>query len=246
MPYDDAVKMSKEEWLIAIGMSPDEVPEKIILEGTWWHKERYPVRLEYLTKVKELKFPDMYLGEYEGSTIMFCCAYGAPRAVEPVHIFGVLGTKKVIQIGSCGGLQPDVQTGDIVIPTTSHVGEGASQYYGQSISSTASYGLVESADRALTNLGLKTHVGTHISTSALLQQSDEQVEKWQQAGLLGVDMETSAVYSVAEYFKMQRVSMLFVWDELLNNRTWLDEFSATEKSMQTAANRAIFEVALKL
>lgn len=238
--------MSRDEWLLAIGMSSDEVPEKIILEGTWWHKERYPVRLEYLTKVRELKFPDMYLGEYEGSTIMFCCAYGAPRAVEPVHIFGVLGTKKVIQIGSCGGLQPDVQTGDIVIPTTSHVGEGASQYYGQSISSTASYGLVESADRALTNLGLKTHVGTHISTSALLQQSDEQVEKWQQAGLLGVDMETSAVYSAAEYFKMQRVSMLFVWDELLNNRTWLDEFSAAEKSTQTAANRAIFEVALKL
>jgi len=246
MPYDHEVKMSRDEWLLAIGMSSDEVPEKIILEGTWWHKERYPVRLEYLTKVRELKFPDMYLGEYEGSTIMFCCAYGAPRAVEPVHIFGVLGTKKVIQIGSCGGLQPDVQTGDIVIPTTSHVGEGASQYYGQSISSTATHGLVESADRALTNLGLKTHVGAHISTSALLQQSDEQVEKWQQAGLLGVDMETSAVYSAAEYFKMQRVSMLFVWDELLNNRTWLDEFSAAEKSKQTAANRAIFEVALKL
>jgi purine-nucleoside phosphorylase len=246
MPYDHAVKMSRDEWLLAIGVSSDEVPEKIILEGTWWHKERYPVRLEYLTKVRELKFPDMYLGEYEGSTIMFCCAYGAPRAVEPVHIFGVLGTKKVIQIGSCGGLQPDVQTGDIVIPKTSHVGEGASQYYGQSISSTATDGLVESADRALTNLGLKTHIGTHISTSALLQQSDEQVEEWQQAGLLGVDMETSAVYSAAEYFKMQRVSMLFVWDELLNNRTWLDEFSAAEKSKQTAANRAIFEVALKL
>ena len=193
-----------------------------------------------------MQFPDMYLGEYEGSKIMFCCAYGAPRAVEPVHIFGVLGTKKVIQIGSCGGLQPNVQTGDVVIPTISQVGEGASQYYGQMVSSTASHGLVESADRVLTKLGLKTHVGAHISTSALLQQSDEQVENWQQAGLLGVDMETSAVYSAAEYFSMQRVSMLFVWDELLNHRTWLDEFSVAEKLKQTEANRIIFEVALKL
>ena len=169
--------MSKDEWLTAIGMTVDEIPEKIILEGTWWQKERYPVRLEYLTKVRELKFPDMYLGEYEGSKVMFCCAYGAPRAVEPVHIFGVLGTKKVIQIGSCGGLQPNIQTGDIVIPTTSFIGEGASQYYGQLVSSTATQGLVESADRVLTNLGLKTFVGAHISTSALLQQSDEVVEK---------------------------------------------------------------------
>ena len=238
--------MSKDEWLTAIGMTVDEIPEKIILEGTWWHKERYPVRLEYLTKVRELKFPDMYLGEYDGSKVMFCCAYGASRAVEPVHIFGVLGTKKVIQIGSCGGLQPNIQTGDIVIPTTSFIGEGASQYYGQLVSSTATQGLAESADRALTNLGLRTFVGEHISTSALLQQSDEEVEKWQQRGLLGVDMETSAVYSAAEYFKMQRVSMLFVWDELLNRRTWLDEFSATETLKQSEANRSIFEVALKL
>ena len=246
MPYDREVEMSRDEWLTAIGMTSDEIPEKIILEGTWWHKERYPVRLDYLTKVRELKFPDMYLGQFEGSSVMFCCAYGAPRAVEPVHIFGILGSKKVIQIGSCGGLQPNVQTGDIVIPTISQVGEGASQYYGQMVSSTASNGLVEIADRVLTKLGLKTHIGAHISTSALLQQSDEQVKNWQQAGLLGVDMETSAVYSAAEYFSMQRVSMLFVWDELFNHRTWLDEFSVAEKLKQTEANRIIFEVALKL
>ena len=238
--------MSKDEWLTAIGMTVDEIPEQIILEGTWWQKERYPVRLEYLTKVRELKFPDMYLGEHEGSKVMFCCAYGASRAVEPVHIFGVLGTKKVIQIGSCGGLQPNIQTGDIIIPATSFIGEGASQYYGQLVSSTATQRLVESANRALTNFGFRTFVGAHISTSALLQQSDEVVEKWQQRGLLGVDMETSAVYSTAEYFKMQRVSMLFVWDELLNHRTWLDEFSATETLKQAKANRSIFEVALKL
>lgn len=240
------MRMSKDEWLTAIGMTPDEVPNKIILEGTWWYKERYPARLEYLTKVRELKFPDMYLGEHEGSTVMFCCAYGAPRVVEPVHIFGLLGTRKVIQIGSCGGLQPTIQTGDVVIPTTSFIGEGASQYYGQTISSSATKELVTIADRALTSNGLKTHVGRHISTSALLQQSDEQIGKWQQRGLLGVDMETSAVYSAAGFFNMQRVSMLFVWDELLNHRTWLDEFSTVEKSRQLEANRLIFEVALTL
>lgn len=238
--------MSKDEWLQAIGMSLDEIPQKIILEGTWWHKERYPVRLEYLTKVRELKFPDMYLGEFEGSKVMFCCAYGAPRAVEPVHIFGTLGTEKVIQIGSCGGLQPNIQTGDVVIPMISHIGEGASQYYGQTICSTASDDLVESADRMLTSLGQRTYIGAHISTSALLQQSDEQVEKWKERGLLGVDMETSAVYSAAEFFKMKRVAMLFVWDELLKKRTWLDEFSSAEKLKQTQANQLIFEVALKI
>jgi len=233
------MKMSKADWLAAIGMNTEEVPEKIILEGTWWYKDRYPVRLEYLTNVRELKFPDMYLGEYKGDKVMFCCAYGASRVVEPIHIFGILGTKKVIQIGSCGGLQPD-------IPRTSIIGEGASQYYGHSDKSIASQDLLDTANNKLVSRNLTTHLGSHISTSALLQQSDKQISEWQYMGLLGVDMETSAVYSAATYFDMKRVSMLFVWDELLKNRTWLDEFSVTEKIRQTEANRAIFEVALQL
>lgn len=240
------MKMTKADWLAAIGMSAEEVPEKIILEGTWWSKDRYPVRLEYLTNVRELKFPDMYLGEYKGDKVMFCCAYGASRVVEPIHIFGILGTKKVIQIGSCGGLQPNVITGDIVIPSTSIIGEGASQYYGHSIESIASPDLLDKANHQLISRHLTTHLGSHISTSALLQQSDKQIREWKQKGLLGVDMETSAVYSAATYFNMKRVSMLFVWDELLKNRTWLDEFSVTEKIRQTKANLAIFEVALQL
>jgi purine-nucleoside phosphorylase len=240
------MKMSKNDWLTAIGMNSDEVPEKIILEGTWWQRERYPLRLAYLTNVRELRFPDLYLGDYEGSKLMFCCAYGASRAVEPVHIFGILGTRRVIQIGSCGGLQPNLQTGDIVIPTTSLIGEGASQYYGHSVSSIASQNLVSEANRALISHGFTTHLGSHISTSALLQQSDNQITEWQKMGLLAVDMETSAVYSAASYFNMERVSMLFIWDELLKHRTWLDAFSATEKSKQLEANREIFEVALKL
>ncbi len=240
------MKMSKNQWLSAIGMTIDEVPRKIILEGTWWHKLRYPMRLEYLTEVRELNFPDMYLGKFEGSKIMYCCAYGASRAVEPVHIFGLLGTSRVIQIGSCGGLQQKIKTGDILIPTDSFIGEGASQYYGQIIKSTATKHLVERANQELMTLGLTTHIGPHISTSALLQQSQELIKNWHTKGLYGVDMETSAVFSAAEYFKMDRVSLLFVWDELLEGRSWLDEFSEDEKLRQLRANRSIFEVALKL
>jgi len=244
--YNDEMQMSQSEWLNAIGLTSDEIPEKIILEGTWWHKSRYPMRLEYLTNVRELNFPDMYLGEFGGRIIMFCCAYGAPRAVEPVHIFGLLGSKKVIQIGSCGGLQKDIETGDVVIPTSSLIGEGASQYYGQTTQSTPTQSLVKSAQEALVSSGLTTHLGPHISTSALLQQPVGQIKEWEERGLFGVDMETSAVFSAAEYFNMERVSMLFVWDELLEGRTWLHEFSAEEKKRQSEANQLIFEVALKL
>jgi hypothetical protein len=45
---------------------------------------------------------------------------------------------------------------------------------------------------------------------------------------------------------MQRVSMLFVWDELLEGRTWLHEFSVEEQKRQSEANQLIFEAALKI
>jgi purine-nucleoside phosphorylase len=41
-------------------------------------------------------------------------------------------------------------------------------------------------------------MGRHISTFVLLQQSDKWVEELQQSGLLGVNIETSAVYSASE------------------------------------------------
>jgi uridine phosphorylase len=240
------MNLNREDWLKAIGLREDEVPETIILEGTWWHKERYKMRLAHLSEVRELKFPDMYWGRYQGKAVMFCCAYGAPRAVEPVHVFGSLGTKTVIQIGSCGALQVGVHTGDIILPERAVIGEGASQYYGGAGLSVATPELVETAQKMFESRDFTTHRGLHLTTSALFPQSKELIQKWLELGYLGVDMETSAVFSAARHFGMRCASFLFAWDELLRNRTWLDTSEVEEQEKQQAANKAIFEVALEL
>lgn len=240
------MNLSREGWLECAGLSENEIPDALILEGTWWYKERYKMRLAYLSNVRELNFPDMFLGSYKSKKIMFCCAYGAPRAVEPVHVFGSLGTKRVIQIGSCGGLQENVHTGDILLSERAKIGEGASQYYAKTDVSEADPGLLAVARESFEKQGFKVHQGLHLTTSALFAQPPEQVKTWQEAGYLGVDMETSAVFSAASFFKMQAASFLFVWDELLKARTWLDSFSPEEQLKQAAANRAIFETALEL
>lgn len=240
------MNLKREGWLECAGLTEDEIPDLLILEGTWWHKERYKMRLAYLNDVRELKFPDMFLGSYKDKKVMFCCAYGAPRAVEPIHAFGSIGTKHVIQIGSCGGLQEGVVTGDILLSERAKIGEGASQYYGKTDFSEATPKLVEQARVSFETRGFKVHQGLHLTTSALFAQPPERVKAWQHAGYLGVDMETSAVFSAASVFEMEAVSLLFVWDELLNDRTWLDTFSPEETKRQEDANRAIFEVALEL
>jgi hypothetical protein len=59
----------------------------------------------------------------------FACVYGAPMASEIVHIFGILGTRAVIQTGNCGALADGLVAGDLFVPTEAFCGEGAAQYY---------------------------------------------------------------------------------------------------------------------
>lgn len=240
------MKLSREGWLEAMALGADEVPVGVVSEGTWWEERAYEARLAHLDDVRELAFPGVFWGRWRGVPVAFCCAYGAPRAVEPVHAFGSVGTRVAVQIGSCGGLQPGLRTGDVVLPERAAIGEGASAYYGAKDASYASPRLLDAAERALTARGLTTHRGPHLTTSSLFMQSAATIDAWRAAGHLGVDMETSAVYSATASFGMEAVALLFVWDELLRGRTWLEPFPEAERARQERANREIFEVALEL
>jgi len=148
-------------------------------------------------------------------SVLYSCVYGAPRAVEPVHVFGELGTPTVVQIGSCWSLQRQVRTGDVVLAESAAIGEGASQYYGGAGTATATPALVDLAEAAFVSRGFRVHRGSHVTTSALCAQPPERVAAWAEAGHVAVDIETPAVFTAARFFGMQAVSLLFVWDELL-------------------------------
>lgn len=234
--------MDRDGWLDLLGLAPDEVPQLLVLEGTWWRQRALDTRLHHLTDVRELGMPDLWHGRLGDVPVAYCPAYGAPRAVEPVHALAVCGTPVVVQVGSCGGLQPHVRTGDVVLSERAVIGEGASQYYCGTGASVPDLALV---DRAASLVQVPVHRGTTVSTSALLQQPDDLVASWAAAGHLGVDMETSAVFSAAAHFGARAASLLFVWDEL-PHRSWTDAFSPGEQAAQARANAAVFEVALQL
>lgn len=239
--------LSAAGWLQALQLGRDEVPRLLVCEGTWWAARQTPLRLAALEGVRELALPGLHHGWYAGVPVVYVSAYGASRAVEPVHVFGEIGqTPRVVQVGSCGGLQPAVHTGDVVLPEQASIGEGASQYYGGAGESCADPGLVAAAERALRTRGLATHRGRHVTTAALLAQPPELIERWSAAGCLGVDMETSAVFSAAAAFGLAAASMLFCWDELLLHRSWLDPFTPAETAAQQRADHAIYQVALEI
>ena len=240
------MNLGPDAWREALGLRQDETPVAVILEGTWWEREAYAARSAKLADVRELAFPGWMLGRHRGLPLVYACAYGAPKAVEPVHVLAQVGTRLAIQIGSCGGLHPDLATGDLVVPSRAEIGEGASPAYGTSDVSLASRPWVERATAAAHARGVRVHDGHHLTTSALLQQPPETVARWHAAGYTSVDMETSAVYSVAAAFGIDAVALLFVWDELLAGRGFLADFDDDETARQRRANEITFDVALEL
>ena len=234
--------MQRSEGLQLLGLTDDEVPQLLVLEGTWWREKALAARLPLLTEVRETGMPDLWWGRWMGVPVAYCTAYGAARAVEPVHVLGLCGTPVAVQIGSCGGLQPHVRTGDIVLSSAATIGEGASRYYGGEGVSRPDQELVT---RAAGLFDTAVHVGPTVSTDALLAQPPALIEQWAGGGHLGVDMETSAVFSAAAAFGVRAASILFVWDEL-PGRSWTETFEPAEVAAQQRASAALFPAALDL
>ena len=229
-----------------LGLRAGETPVGVVLEGTWWERRATAARAALLDDVRRLKMPGALFGRWRGVPLVYACAYGAPKAVEPVHALASIGARLAVQIGSCGALQPQVATGDVILPERAVIGEGASAYYGGFGLSVATPTLLTAARSGLERRGMRVHEGLHLTTSALFAQPPETIARWHRSGYLGVDMETSAVFSAAAALGMEAVSMLFAWDELLRGRSFLAAFTADEEARQRAANEATFATALEL
>lgn len=235
-----------QHWRDALGIADGDVPVALILEGTWWRETATRARLDRLENVKELAFPEMYVGDWNGMRIAYCCAYGAARAVEPAHVFGQLGTGIMIQLGTCGSLDPDSGTGVVALPGECLARDGVSQHYGAGETVFTDAGLVDAAGQALARHGIASQRTRHLTWPSLFAQSDAMCAEWAEEGIASIDMETSAVVAVADRFGARAVSLLTVWDQLFEGRTFNDPLPAEAARRLERSNDAVFEVALEI
>ncbi len=126
----------------------------------------------------------------------------------------------VIGLGTCGGLQAEIECGDIVVADSAKAGDCLSLHYG------FRYGDVIPADGALTDSlagflerrGQKVFRGPIVTTGAVFRETDELISSWQRDGLLGVELEAASQFALAHYMGMKTTMALLVTDSPVRNQ----------------------------
>ena len=225
-------ELTKNDWQRILAIPNRRIPQALILRGTRNLKTQYDVYRPRFSNVMEVGSPnglieDVLIGEYAGGQVAYASVYGSAMASEVTHLFGVMGTKFVVQTGCCGAWAEGIQPGDFFIPTKACCGEGAAQYYvgpRQVVAPT-----VDVVDFSDSNEGLSVFRGGIYTMAALFAEGINEIEQWADDGWDAVDMETATTFAVAEHFGMDSASILFAFDnprqhaDIVMNDTETDE-----------------------
>ncbi|MFL2132158.1 nucleoside phosphorylase [Ruoffia sp. FAM 20858] len=218
----------KEEWLKALGAWEEKIPASFVVHGEWEHDDNLKLWSELLKDESWLPKWNTVIGDYRETKIGFANVYGAPMATNIVHQFGAAGTDLFIQTGYCGGLTHDVKYGDILIVTEAGMQDGASQWYlpDQDVVK-ADEAMVNEAISYCEKKGYSYSIGRVISTSAMLLETVDMVNKWSDNGYTGVDMETATTLAVAKKLNKKAIGLLNLSDHLTQGDTIYsyDEFT---------------------
>jgi uridine phosphorylase len=141
---------------------------------------------------------------------------GAPAAAVMLEDLAVRGTTRFVSIGTTGALQPQLRIGDLVLCERAIRDEGTSHHYRPSIErlAEADAELTASLRAALDERGLAYAPGTAWTTDAPYRETEAEVRAHQAAGVLCVEMEAAALFSVGAFRGVRVGSILTVSDSL--------------------------------
>src|ERR671938_1102570 len=156
-----------------------------------------------------------YTGTFEGRPVSVqATGMGCPSAAIVAEELHQLGVKRMLRVGTCGGLQPDLSLGDLIVAlsaipadaTARHL-VGADQHV-----PTASWELVHGAVHVAKEIDQPVRVGPIVSSDLFYNPDDRQYERWSSRGILAVEMEAAVLFTLAALRRVQTGCLLTVSD----------------------------------
>lgn len=181
----------------------------------------------------------LYSANIEGNSISIVqCPEGAPATVMMMEELIACGARTFLGLGWAGSLQRAVPIGSLVIPTTCVSHEGTSPHYLQPGTSCSSdpY-LAEVLGAAALDEGVQLSYGVQWTTDAPYREGVDTIASFQKEGVIGVDMETSAMYALGQFRGVKVCNLLVVSDELWDD--WNPAFRSSKVQEATQLAQVI-------
>ncbi len=229
---------------IHIDAKAGDVAETILLPGD-------PLRARYIADTF-LEKPVLYnevrgmlgfTGTYRGRRVSVQgTGMGMPSHSIYVHeLINEFQVKNLIRVGSCGALQAELHLKDVILAQTASTDSSMNRlrFQGMDFAPTADFGLLLKAYEASQARGIPVHVGNILSGDTFYGEDPDGWKLWAKYGVLAVEMETSALYTLAARFGVRALSIVTVSDSLVTH----ERLSPQERE---TSFRQMIEIALEL
>ena len=155
-----------------------------------------------------------YTGTFHGTPVSVqSSGMGCPSAAIVIEELVMLGVKRILRVGTCGGLQPDMTLGDLIVALTAVPADAtARQLIGEPHVPTADWDLVHGAVHAAKELGKPVRVGPIVSSDVFYNPDSGQYQRWSDRGVLAVEMEASILFTLGALRKVKTGCLLTVSD----------------------------------
>lgn len=210
-----------------------------------------PLRAKYIAEtylenpvlVNNVRGVNGYTGTYRGKRVsVMASGMGQPSiGIYSYELFAFYDVKNIIRVGSCGSFHPDLHARDIVIAMGACTnGNYASQYrLPGTFCPLASYDLVRRAADACERQGVRYMVGNILSSDTFYDDANSGLE-WAKMGVLGVEMESAALYCNAARLGKNALCICTVSDSFI-----YPEENTTAEERQVSFTK-MMEIALEL
>jgi purine-nucleoside phosphorylase len=228
-----------------ISAQPGDLAEAILLPGD-------PLRAKYIAEhfideareVTAVRNMLGFTGSYRGMPVsVMGTGMGIPSAsIYATELIKDYGVKRLIRVGSCGGLGSDIRLRDVVLAagacTDSQVNRA--RYGGQDFAAIADFALLRAAADAADAAGVNVRVGNVHSADLFYDPRPTQLEMFDRMGVLAIEMEAAGLYGVAAEFGARALGIMTVSDLVPSGeQTSSDERERTFGEMVTIALEAL-------
>jgi len=228
---------------VHIAAKNGEIADTVLLPGdpkrAKWIAENF---LENAVCYTDIRGMLGFTGTYKGKRISVQgTGMGIPSmSIYITELMKDYGVKTLIRVGSAGSYQEDVKIRDIVVALSTSTDSNINnrRFKGASFAPTVNFDLLSKVLKTAEEKNIKIKAGNILTSDEFYNDDPTYFKKWAEFGVLAVEMETAALYTLASKYKAKALSILTISDSLVS-----PEITSSEEREKTF--NEMIEIALE-